>query len=273
MNFIIIVLITLFTFSTISKNIVTEYKFLYGPSLSENEACQKAIIEAKKKAISNESETLSSESVMFCDESANDELCKNYNAFWSSSNAIIKKFRILEKITGKDKETKLNYCKISATAILSLSKGKSDPNFNFFSKLNKNLFFVGDNLNIFVETKTPMYLNIFQWQLSNNFLKSSVVKIFPNKFDNKNFIENTIHVPNKQTKDYQFLISDYENNNSSIEKAEYILILGTKNNINFRNSYQLGELKSIINEIELGDRRERTHVYKIFSIKNETSTK
>ena len=77
-NFIIIALIFLFSFCVLSKNIVTEYKFLYGPSLSENEACEKAIIEAKKKAISLENETLSSESVMFCDEAATDQLCKNY---------------------------------------------------------------------------------------------------------------------------------------------------------------------------------------------------
>ena len=64
--------------SVTSKTVVTEHKFLYGPSLSENEACEKAIIEVKKKAISTESETLSSESVMLCDERATDELCKNY---------------------------------------------------------------------------------------------------------------------------------------------------------------------------------------------------
>ena len=50
-------------------------------------------------------------------------------------------------------------------------------------------------------------------------------------------------------------------------KAEYILILATKSNINFRDSYLLGELKSIINEIDLYDRRERTHAYKIYNTK------
>ena len=269
-NFIFIVLILFFSFYAMSKNIVTEYKYLYGPSLSENEACEKAIIEVKKKAISIENETLSSESVMFCDETTTSELCKNYNAFWSSSNAIIKEFKVLKKKVGKDKETNLNYCKISASAILSLSKGRSDPNFDFFSKLNKNLFFVGDTLSIFVETKTPMYLNIFQWELSNNIFNSNVFKIFPNKFDNINFIQNSINIPNNlnvKIKDYQFLISKNEKNNISSEQAEYILILATKNDINFRNNYQLGELKSIINEIDLSKRRERTHVYKIINTK------
>ena len=66
-------------------------------------------------------------------------------------------------------------------------------------------------------------------------------------------------------KDYQFLISKSEKNKISSEETEYILILATKNNINFRNNYQLGELKSIINEIDLSKRRERTHAYKIFN--------
>ena len=68
-------------------------------------------------------------------------------------------------------------------------------------------------------------------------------------------------------KEYQFLISKSEKNSISSEKAEYILIIATKNDINFRNSYELGELKSIINEIDLSKRRERTHAYKIFNTK------
>ena len=271
-NFVITFLMLFFSFCTLSKNIVTEYKFLYGPSLSENQACEKAIIEAKKKAIAKESETLSSESVMFCDETTTttNEFCKNYNAFWSSSNAIIKQFTVLKKKVGKDKETNLNYCEVSVSAILSLSKGRSDPNFDFFSKLNKNLFFEGETLSIFVETKTPMYINIFQWQLNNNAFNSNVAKIFPNKFDNINFVQNKINIPNNlndKIKDYQFKISKSDKNNISSEEAEYILILATKNNINFRNNYQLGELKSIINEIDLSKRRERTHAYKIFNNK------
>ena len=63
----------------------------------------------------------------------------------------------------------------------------------------------------------------------------------------------------------QILISKSEKINISSEEAEYILILATKNNINFRKNYQLGELKSIINEIDLSKRRERTHAYKIFN--------
>ena len=105
-NFVITFLMLFFSFCTLSKNIVTEYKFLYGPSLSENQACEKAIIEAKKKAIAKESETLSSERLMFCDETTTttNELCKNYNAFWSSSNAIIKQFTVLKKKVGKIKK-------------------------------------------------------------------------------------------------------------------------------------------------------------------------
>jgi len=269
-NFIILTLILFFSLFASSKTIITDYKFLYGPSLSENEACEKAVVEAKKKAISKENETLSSETVMFCDEAATGELCKNYNAFWSSSNAIIKKFEIMERKVGKDKETNLNYCKISATAILSIAKGRSDPNFDFFSKLNKTLFFSGDKLNIFVETKTPMYLNIFQWQMNNDVFDANVVKIFPNQYDKKNFIKGKFYVPsnlNKEFTNYEFLVSFDEKNNDSDEKAEYILILATKSNINFRDTYLLGELKSIINEIDLNDRRERTHAYKIYNTK------
>ena len=40
--------------------------------------------------------------------------------FWSSSNANIKEFTVLKKKVGKDKETNLNYCEISASAHIFL---------------------------------------------------------------------------------------------------------------------------------------------------------
>ena len=99
-----------------------------------------------------------------------------------------------------------------------------------------------------------MYLNIFQWQMNNNVFDANVVKIFPNQYDKKNFIKGKFYVPsnlNKEFTNYEFLVSFDEKNNDSDEKAEYILILATKSNINFRDTYLLGELKSIINEIDL----------------------
>ena len=104
----------------------------------------------------------------------------------------------------------------------------------------------------------------------NDVFDANVVKIFPNQYDKKNFIKGKFYVPsnlNKEFTNYEFLVSFDEKNNDSDEKAEYILILATKSNINFRDTYLLGELKSIINEIDLNDRRERTHAYKIYNTK------
>ena len=106
--------------------------------------------------------------------------------------------------------------------------------------------------------------------MNNDVFDANVVKIFPNQYDKKNFIKGKFYVPsnlNKEFTNYEFLVSFDEKNNDSDEKAEYILILATKSNINFRDTYLLGELKSIINEIDLNDRRERTHAYKIYNTK------
>ena len=47
------------------------------------------------------------------------------------------------------------------------------------------------------------------------------------------------------------------------------MILATKNNINFRNNYQLGELKSIINEIDLSKEGKNFVLTKFLIIKDE----
>ena len=55
-NFVITFLMLFFSFCTLSKNIVTEYKFLYGPSLSENQAFELEngnfiVIKSKKESL------------------------------------------------------------------------------------------------------------------------------------------------------------------------------------------------------------------------------
>ena len=88
----------------IAETITSSDTYYYGKDLSENQACAKALNNAKNKAASSLGEVVSSDSIMLCNEKNEEENCKHFSNIWTESIGIVK---ILNEPKKKQAMTKL----------------------------------------------------------------------------------------------------------------------------------------------------------------------
>jgi len=279
--FSLLILIYLFCCFLISKTITLSDIYYYGKELSENQACAKALDNAKNKAASSLGEVISSDSILLCNDTKTGENCKHFSNIWTESIGIIK---ILseKREPGYDEIQSSYFCKQTITAVVTKS-GKSDPNFDFEIALNKNVFEIIDNkkkneydyeskdaLTIDITPLSNMFVNIFYYSPSGSpdVYNEKITRIFPNpdcknKFiikekKNYNFIEEKTTIPSSIC-DIEFKLTyfkrDFLDNKN---KQEHLLVIATKHKIKFKYQYSIKSLKSKINEINKFDIRKKT---------------
>ena len=95
----------------IAKTITTTDTYFYGKDLSENQACAKALNNAKNKAASSLGEVISSDSIMLCNETNDEENCKHFSNIWTESIGIVKIQNEPKKESGYDELRARYFCK------------------------------------------------------------------------------------------------------------------------------------------------------------------
>ena len=89
-NFLKIILVYFCYSSLMAETITSSDTYYYGKDLSENQACAKALNNAKNKAASSLGEVISSDSIMLCNETNEEENCKHFSNIWTESIGIVK---------------------------------------------------------------------------------------------------------------------------------------------------------------------------------------
>ena len=265
----------------IAETITSSDTYYYGKDLSENQACAKALNNAKNKAASSLGEVVSSDSIMLCNEKNEEENCKHFSNIWTESVGIVKILNEPKKEAGYDEIKASYFCKQTITAKVTRS-GKPDPNFDFKIKLNKNVFQIDtknknedtykakDDLIIDIFPLSNMYIYIFYYSPSGsiNIYNEKIKRIFPNSLckknlkvkerENYNYIEVNTKIPYSicnQQFELMYSKSDYL---ESKNKQEHLLIIATKYQIKFDDEYSIKTLKSKINEIKKFDIRKKS---------------
>tara|TARA_B100000953_G_scaffold283802_1_gene263083 strand:+ start:181 stop:981 length:801 start_codon:yes stop_codon:yes gene_type:complete len=236
-------------------------KYRFGPNVAESIACDLAFERAKKNALSNAyGEKIFSEDLMRCSETEGDAKCELNKSIISTINGTIKK---IKKKNWLPLERQAGYsictCQIIA-AIVKPEKSK-DANFDFHMVINKKTFRDDEKFIIQIEPSVKMFINIFQWEPYRS-EGSKLTKIFPNKFESNNEIENKKTIPEKKY-NYSFIVDyPYETQDKKYVD-EYLVVLATKKNINFFNEYEFKNLQERIYEIPNNEFRVKKISYEI----------
>ena len=230
-----------------------------------NEACKKALEKAKFAAVSAVAgETVSSEQLLRCDESDGKDQCKLNSSTWSSLRgrltALKEKSRKIQK-SGEGFET----CRVEIEADVESFRGNRDPNLDFNVELNSSsqVYREGEKLWFSIKPLQPLYLNIFLW---DPYEKSDrkVVKIFPNQFDEDNYVKDRLRLPRANF--FETNVVGAPPGRKSIE--QFLMFVGTRKKVDFLDSYRVNDLNRRLLEIPTADWREKRRGF--FVIRGKT---
>jgi len=233
----LIIIFLLLNFSAMAEVIISEGKYIYSGNMSENEGCTLAKQRAKLKALEKVSgQRISSDEIEMCSDIDGKTSCERNQFFLSSFDSEItnlqelKKDISVQKIEGADEQSYICTIKIQAE-VIKITK-TLDNSFDFNVKLNEKNFKEGDELKIDLVLNRPLYVSIFQI-LPYEEKDYQVYKIFPNKLDDKNFVDvDNLTIPKKG----KFQIYFPENLNKK-NVDEYLFIIGSEKEINWLDKY------------------------------------
>ena len=252
----------------------------YGIKMSKEEACvvaQDRLFDKARREAAGE-ETMSAESTQVCQFSEDENNCKIFtNSFRSIGNIIITKYEPLKFDNGKE-------CKFASAGndIFEVKrKGnfvlkklpKQSDNFNFRISMNKNEFISypinlkkkrksNETLELTLQPMADVYVSIFQWSPYED--SFTVNNIFPNEIDTINFFEANIKHPIPTTKAQQkynlrvhFPDEEFFSQN---EVIELLMVIGTKEKINFFDDYDYSDFGQILGDIENFRKIEKSYI-------------
>ena len=240
-------------------------EWVFGPNISENEACELALRKARKEAIRKVTgERLSSEELLICKEHKDAADCDLNRLTWSTMDGVIQDIRNKERNVVRA-SSKFPKCTISLEADVKGPSGEGpDPGFDMTVRLNSTTFRHGEPLVISVEPTQPMFISVFQWLPYEN-SDRQVRSIFPNEYDTVNRFQGAGTIPTKYGgSKYSMWIGFPEGLDGKKKLAdEYLMVIGTRNPLTFRQTYSFDELKGRLLEIPRRDRREVRKLYNV----------
>lgn len=217
---------------------------IFPPSVSEDEACARAVSRAKDQALASRGgEHLLSQDFMACSdiEGQTGNFCSIASNIWSFRDGLITGLEQINRgvipVSGN-----LRKCVVSIKAKIDFRAGTPDPKFDFVIVLNEKIYRDGEYMKLRVRPTLPMYVAIFQWQPLNP-SEQNVSKLFPNIHDQAHFLENETLIPsNKKIRDYDFAVEFPKNPMlKSVSVGEVLFVVATKSDVEFRDTYTLAE--------------------------------
>lgn len=237
---------------------------IFGPDISENEACDYANQRAQKDAIRKVTgEKLTGEDLMVCQEQKDDASCTLNRLTWSTTDGVIGGIRNKHRQIAKT-STGHQTCVVTLEANVGVAEGKPDPGFNMTVKLNQRTFLNNQTLKISVTPTQPMYLTVFQW-LPYEKAERQVTRIFPNEFDPGTLFKGKGTIPTKANQSKYDLLVGFPNGLKKQKKLvdEYLMLVGTRKPVTFRKSFSYEEFNKTLLEIPLSERRNISKAYNI----------
>lgn len=237
---------------------------IFGPDISENEACDYAMQRARKDAIRKVTgEKLTGEDLMVCQEQKDDASCTLNRLTWSTTDGVIRGIRNKHRQIAKT-PTGHQTCVVTLEANVGVAEGKPDPGFNMTMKLNQRTFLNNQTLKISVTPTQPMYLTVFQW-LPYEKAERQVTRIFPNEFDPGTLFKGKGTIPTKANQSKYDLLVGFPSGLKKQKKLvdEYLMLVGTRKPVTFRKSFSYEEFNKTLLEIPLSERRNISKAYNI----------
>ena len=220
-----------------------EYKF--GPNIAESRACELAFERAKTNALSKVfGEKIYSGDFLRCSESDNVECELNQYTLITSDGTINKIKKRKEEVI---KQEGFSICICQIIASIDKPKHQPDPNFHFSARINKRYFRDLEKYMIQIEPSIKMYVNIFSWNPYTS-KGTQVLRIFPNKYEQDNKIENKRKIPGKKY-NYSFKVQYPPKIQKKKYVDEYLIVVATKKDNDFIDDYKFKKFQEIISEI------------------------
>lgn len=244
--------------------VATAGERLFGPELSEKEACRIAERKAKDQALKTVTgERLSSEDLMVCKEKDGSASCDLNQFTWSVIDGEIKGVRN-RKIRTEVGVGGYRKCIVEMEVDVGTPKGNPDPGFDMGVALNATVFRDGDVLRVSVEPNAPMYVHVFQW-LPYDESARQVSRIFPNALDTDNLFKQASSVPTPKggaLYDLEVRFPDGVPDDRRLVD-EYLMVVGTRDPVSFRDTYTLEEFNARLLEIPRPDSRRVKRAYAV----------
>lgn len=242
----------------------TQGERLFGPELSETEACRIAERKAKDQGLKQVTgERLSSEDLMVCQETNGDASCDLNQFTWSLIDGEIKGIRA-KKVRTEAAVSGYRKCVVTMDVDVGTPKGQADPGFDMGITLNASVYRDGDLLKVSIEPTLPMYVSVFQW-LPYDDGPHQIGKIFPNPFDVDHKFIGPGSVPTKEGGALYDLEVRFPKN-VPVDKRmvdEYLMVVGTRTPVAFRDAYSLEEFNARLLEIPRADSRRIKRAYAV----------
>ena len=224
---------TLISITAANAEVVSvEGTYLFPITMSEAACYQKALMQAKQKAIRQVvGERLSNELVEVCDETEERTSCSLFqqtlNWFDDGYLASLEHDRSLNRIRKRDG---FNECVVTINADVRKFKNEHDPAFALAAEIDgprrkRN----GETISISGETTQQAYLNLLGWY--PEFDGDNFYRIIPKSFDTPTATTGKFTFPSSQALRQYELVAEWSTayrNLESNEASEVMLVLATK---------------------------------------------
>ena len=235
----------------------------FGPETSEAEACAIAEESAKTDALrSFYGETLSVDQQMSCREAPDmlpdSSYCQMNKILWNQVGGDIRGVSQISQQISKVAGSRV--CRVQLVADVVVNRGKPDRDFDLGVRLNNTAFREGETLSLTLEPSQPMYVAIFSWLPYPN-RDARVERIFPNAHESTGRIERKRVVPNQTYRFQVELPTTLPRNRRLLD--EYLLIVASKQPVQWRDSYSFQEFNARLSEFSLDQIRYVKRGYQI----------
>jgi len=258
-----------------------EYNKMYSiPKIKCEEADTRAKLDALRNAVG---EVLSGETVTLCEANQDRSQCNLIQSIWTSiglytQGVIIKWDYVKDPITGDDyslEQLSNNLEKCTVTGIATIQTlPEQGPNFNLDVSINnvkhitsikvdkehpqyKTISKSWSPVNFSIIPKEDMYVQMFQWQPS--YPGENIIKIFPNKKQPNNKLPSLREFVVGSVNGQNYLKAAFPNIRNITDKIEeineWVIIIGTENNISLLNKYSFVDLNKEISRIALNNQK------------------
>ena len=231
-----------------ARELVTvEGQYSYGPSISQNEACQRATMNGKNEAIRRVSgESVSNDTIENCVQKD----CKLYEKTWSSlgDNTVIKSISNFKKQIVEEVGEKV--CKVTFDAEVIVIRENINKDFYITTDfgMKKKIFKAsssksakdGDTLKMKINLSKPAYLYVYGWYPINNENKLVKVISYPQNAE----VKKSYNFP--QNGEAYFFLSDTNKQNFA---SEYLLLIASKQKIDLGKFIDFDDMKKRLYDI------------------------
>ena len=241
-------------------------EFLFGPSMSVEDACNAAEQKAKQEALRRVlGERFSVSEQLSCREgrSQTDDTDCVYNTFlWSEIDGDIKLARRLGDPDVKQ-TIGASSCRVRMQVVVDVPATKPDPGFDFEVSLSAIRLRAKESVSFTVKPSSTMHLAIFGWSPLHD--KKTVTKVFPNQFDSSGTLRQRElqRIPSERmSSQYSFEVS-FPKDVKQDFVDEYLIFVGTKSPVTWLDNYDFEQFKARLREVSPSDKRVVKHSYRV----------